>query len=350
MYTLAAWFHDWSPFVVRFTDTLGIRWYGLAYALGFFLGWLGMRWLARRGLILVPIERVTDVILAVVVGAVVGGRLGYVAFYQPGILVEFTSSFPYWDLLRMNRGGMASHGGMIGVVIACWWLSRPDRSIVRAREGEPPLRRAGATWHLLDVMALLAPMGLFLGRLANFVNGELLGKVVAPAGEPGPWWAVKFPKEVLERTKEWSADPELPNRLARVLDRVALPGETWDVTYARVLERVQHGDTSLAREIEPLISSRVPSQLLQAAAEGLVLGLALVIVRFRVRQHGVISAWFLIVYGVLRVVTEIWRLPDAHLSVARVAGLSRGQWLSVGMVVLGALLLMWIRVRNRRPA
>jgi phosphatidylglycerol---prolipoprotein diacylglyceryl transferase len=184
-----------------------------------------------------------------------------------------------------------------------------------------------------------------LGRLANFVNGELLGKVVAMPGQPAPWWAVKFPQEVL--VERW---PGIPERTAeqevqlRALVAQYAPTQP-DVYsgYQHVLELLQRGNRAVAQQLEPLISARVPSQLLQAAAEGLGVGLTVWFVARKPRLPGILGCWFLISYGVLRIITEqFWRLPDAKFADPRPYGLSRGQWLSVLMVVIGLVALVWL--------
>jgi phosphatidylglycerol:prolipoprotein diacylglycerol transferase len=191
---------------------------------------------------------------------------------------------------------------------------------------------------VLDVMCLLAPFGLLLGRIANFVNGELLGRIVAAPGEPAPWWAVKFPQERLEGDAP-ALTAEQAQRLADLARPFMRPGDTFEAGYRRLLERVQDGAPGLAEQLSPLISARHPSQLYQAVAEGVVVGAVVWVIARRPRRPGVVGCWFLITYGVLRVATEVWRLPDAHLVHGRVLGLSRGQWLSAMMVVFGAVAL-----------
>ena len=339
--TLAdAWLHDLSPFVVRFSQSFGLRWYGLAYALGFLAGYLQLRWLSKRGLIAIPPHRCGDAILTVVVGVVLGGRLGYVLFYEPSLLWSFSSGLPWWGVLAINRGGMASHGGMIGVVLAAWWLSRGWKLPDGTREGRSSMLRVA------DAFAFIAPAGLLFGRLANFVNGELLGRIVARPGEPAPWWSVRFPQEVLSQH-----DCQRTEAQSRALDLLIFreargPDEPWDLVYERIVANIQAGGAEgrrLAGELTPLLSARYPSQLLQAAAEGIVLAAVLWIVWARPRVPGVIGAWFLIAYGLMRVLTELVRLPDANVVMPRVMGLSRGQWFSVLMGLVGVVLLVWLR-------
>jgi prolipoprotein diacylglyceryltransferase len=123
--------------------------------------------------------------------------------------------------------------------------------------------------------------------------------------------------------------------------KVAQPGDLWHTALERVVAHASEHRAAL----EPLLTSRHPSQVYQAVAEGLVVGVVVWFVARVPRKAGVVMAWWLMVYGVLRVVTEVWRLPDAQFAEGRPLGLSRGQWLSVGMFVLGALVLV-IAVRR----
>jgi phosphatidylglycerol---prolipoprotein diacylglyceryl transferase len=328
--TLAAWLHDLSPFLIDFGSGLGIRWYGLSYAAGFLLAWWALQQFSRRALTPLNRDQITNAMLTLVLGVVVGGRLGYCLAYQPSLFSSFSPSFPWWGVLRLNEGGMASHGGMVGVAAACVWVWR---SLGPAR---PSLL------HLFDLVAFACTPGLLLGRVANFINGELLGSIVAMPGRPAPWWAVKFPQEAYTS----HAPPGQEQALVPLLDQYRLAGETDPQVYDRVvrlLQSSQPGAAKVAAQLDPLISARHPSQLYQAFAEGIVLGVALLWVWRRPRTPGVIGACFLLFYGVLRVATEFVRLPDANLAVPRPAGLSRGQWLSVAMIAAAAALFWCAR-------
>ncbi|MGH7244350.1 MAG: prolipoprotein diacylglyceryl transferase [Phycisphaerales bacterium] len=341
MPTLASWLHDLSPFALKISDGFGLRWYGLSYATGFVVAYLFMRALAARNLIHIPKDRIADAMTWLILGVVVGGRLGYAIFYEPQLFVSFSSSFPWWGLFALNKGGMASHGGIAGVIIASWWISRGFKDDSGRIVGKCSML------HVLDVMAVASPPGLFFGRIANFINGELLGKIVAMPGEKGPWWTVQFPQELL--SKPMSANghrPPLSDEQQHALDTLllkhALPKDGFEDAVQRVIDLLQKGGGTgrrVASELSPLVSSRHPSQLYQAFAEGIVLWVSLMLIWRRPRVSGVIGAWFLIIYGVLRVATEFWRLPDAQLTVQRVLGLSRGQWLSVLMIFAGFGLL-----------
>lgn len=333
----AAWLHTLDPFVIQFTPTIGVRWYGLAYLVGFLVAWWLLRTLAKRRTILLTPEQVGDAMLALVIGVFVGGRLGYVLLYQPSLLIQFTSTPPWWGLLAINQGGMASHGGMIGVILACLWIAH--------RTKVPAL-------HLMDIGTLAAPAGLCFGRIANFINGELLGRIVARPGEPGPWWSVRFPQELLSGHAP-ELTPDQQSRLLALLDVVA-PG--WDqesgIGYVgavdRLISAVQSGAGDVARELATLLAARHPSQLYQAIAEGPVLFGALALIWMKPRRPGVIGSWFLMIYGALRILTEHWRLPDDHLQAPTMLGLSRGQWLSALMIIAGAAALTLILTRKRR--
>ncbi len=342
---LAAWLHTLSPFLVRFSDSLGLRWYGMAYLAGFLVGFLLLRALSRRGLTPIPLDRVDHAIMWLIGGVLVGGRLGYVLIYDRALLWTMTDSFPWWNLLAINKGGMASHGGMIGAAVAAWRISRGWTEPDGARVGAcPPL-------HVMDLTCMLAPCGLFFGRIANFVNGELLGKVVSPPGTEGPWWSVQFPQElrgwdspgvrdVHSHAPDLSAQQQ--SQLSELVHSVALPGDS----FADALERIIQHAARYAGQLKPLLSSRHPSQIYQAVAEGLVVGAIVWAAAARPRKPGVVGAVFLISYGALRIVTEFVRLPDAQFDVGRPLGLSRGQWLSAAMVAAGACVLAWASRRN----
>ncbi len=342
-----AWLHDLSPFLIEFSGGIGLRWYGLSYALGFLAAWALLRFLAVRGLSPIPKDRAADAVMLTAICVVIGGRLGYVFIYNPALLTDFSGSLPYWGVLAIHQGGMASHGGMLGGIAAAFWLSRGFKN----DEGQ----RIGATRpsRIIDTFSLIAPAGLLFGRLANFINGELLGKVVAPAGQAAPWWAVRYPQEVIERRHEISV--EQWQGLARAVGMQNAPftqeeHSRFDALYAQLVERVQSGSVEAQRAIEPWLNARHPSQLYQALGEGLLVGVVVWVFARKNHKPLTITALFGITYGAQRIVTEFWRLPDAHLANAHVLGLSRGQWLSVLMVVCGAFMLAWALRRDAPKA
>jgi len=164
---LAYWVHHLSPFLIQFSKNVGIRYYGLAYILGFVVAaWLLYRY-ARAGRSLIPASKIGDFIVTIVLGVMLGGRLGYFLLYQ----WQMIRTDPF-ALLRVWEGGMSSHGGFVGVTVALIWFARSEKI--------PFL-------HLADLITSTAPAGLLFGRIANFINGELWGKI---SNVP---WAMIFP-------------------------------------------------------------------------------------------------------------------------------------------------------------
>ena len=349
--TLAAWLHDLESVALRL-GPLTIHWYGISYVLGFVLAYLLLRLMARRGLTPVPGPIMGDLIVFGGIGGVVGGRLGYILIYEPALLTTFTKGFPFWQAVNIAGGGMASHGGFVGALAGLALLGRLMRRRA-AMDNTPDLARV-PTMHLLDLAVAAAPIGLMCGRLANFVNGELLGRVVAGPGQDAPWWAVRFPHEVLSRSQTGEVSPDQWRAATEAVGMSVLElekpegMERFVTAYGQLMADVRAGAPEAANFMNGFLNARHPSQLYQAAVEGPLLLLALAIVWARPRLAGVVGAWFLILYGLGRMATEFYRLPDSQFAVARPLGLSRGQWLSVGMVALGVGLLAWVVVRARR--
>ncbi len=172
---LSYYVHNLDPFIFRIWGDVGPRWYGMAYVLAFLFGFLLLRWLSKRGYLDLPPAAVGDFVTWVALfGVMVGGRIGYVFFYKPEMLQDPLS------ILRVWQGGMSSHGGILGIVVF---------SFIYAR-------RHKLSWtNLGDGLVVVAPIGLFLGRCANFINGELYGRAAQVA------WAVQFPKELFENPR-----------------------------------------------------------------------------------------------------------------------------------------------------
>jgi phosphatidylglycerol:prolipoprotein diacylglycerol transferase len=239
---------------------LAVRWYGLMYLAGFlaFL-WLGKRraaaqpWHAMNG------QDVDDLLFYGVLGVVLGGRLGQVLFYEPGYYLAHPL-----EILAVWKGGMAFHGGMLGVFVAmALWGRKSGRTF----------------FQVTDFIAPLVPLGLMAGRIGNFINGELWGRV---------------------------ADATLP----------------WAMVFPQVDSLPRH-----------------PSPLYQAAGEGLLLFLILWLFSARQRAVGAVSGMFMIGYGVLRFAAEYFREPD-HGIFGLSYTVSMGQWLSLPMVLFGVWLLL----------
>lgn len=252
-----------GPFVVR--------WYALAYIAGIVLGWRYALYLAERPPKFIDRPTLDDFVVWVTLGVIVGGRLGYVLFYKPAYFVLNPE-----EIVFLWRGGMSFHGGLVGVILAIILFAR---------------RRGISMFALGDIVAAAAPIGLFFGRVANFINAELWGR---PSDVP---WAIVFPP-----------------------DRAQVP--------------------------------RHPSQLYEAMFEGLVLFAVLAYLAHRpgVREHpGRLGGWFLIGYAIARMSGELFREPDAHLGYI-VGPVTMGQILSLPMVAAGWWLVASSARRNLGPA
>ncbi len=243
---------------------IDIRWYALAYVTGILLGWLHLRSLVLRFPVNATPEDAGDFVVWAIAGIIMGGRLGYVLFYDAASLVSNPlSAFALW------QGGMSFHGGCIGLALAAWGFC---------------VRRSIPFLQFTDPLACIAPIGLFLGRLANFVNGELWGR---PTDLP---WGIIFP----------------------------------------------------AAGVDP----RHPSQLYEAFLEGIVLFVLLRILITRTgiaERPGATTGIFLLGYGIARTFVELVREPDRHLGFVT-GSLTMGMVLSIPMLLLGIFLL----ARSRR--
>jgi len=322
-----------DPFAIQVTEHFGIRWYGLAYLVGFYCGYLLIRWMARRGLSPVPVELAGDFVFTAALGTVIGGRLGYCLFYSPELLLSFRPHFPFWGVFAINEGGMASHGGIIGIIVACLLYGR---------------RHKLPAFHLFDLTTLGGTIGIFFGRIANFINGELVGRP-APAGYP---LGVKFPQDILA----WPGhDWARLETLSSVVERLGIAPSTWSDlvqnglrdprayetltgTLHRIIGVVQSGNELVATTLAPLLVTRYPSQLIEALLEGLFLFVALMVIWRYPRRPGVIAGWFFTLYATVRIIGEQFRMPDLQLGF-QLYGLTRGQWLSIVMLALGAVFL-----------
>ncbi len=274
------WVHDLSPFLFRFPENPlgldGIRYYGLAYLLGFLGAWLMLKLYNAKGKFAIDADARATLMTAVIIGVLAGGRIGYMLLYDLEAFLQNPAL-----VFRVDQGGMASHGGFVGVFLALVWF---------ARKHQCGLLQLG------DIIVTLAPLGLMLGRIANFINGELWGRVSLVS------WAVIFP----DSPKNYNA-------------------------------------TLGSYGAEP----RHPSQLYEAALEG---GLMLLYAQWRFWKTrppaGQLAGEFLIGYGIVRIFGELFREPDAAL----LLGLSRGQFYSTFMVIAGAAVIGIARRRQPKSA
>ncbi|MCR6645627.1 MAG: prolipoprotein diacylglyceryl transferase [Terricaulis sp.] len=316
---------------------LDLRWYALAYIAGLFLGWRWMVWLIRRDRLWAPgkpalsVPMADDFLFWATLGVILGGRLGYVFFYKPEILWTNPA-----EVLQIWQGGMSFHGGLIGVAVAAFFfafriqrgikprthvdedqfaaLAKKHAKAERPSEGGPFVRFAGIGWlprkeaeglrvktktqsvdllRLGDLAAAAAPIGLFFGRIANFINGELWGRHTdAP-------WAITFPEGgYSQAAKAW----------------------IW-----------------LGHELP-----RHPSQLYEAALEGIALFVIINLATLKfdsLRRPGLNVGLFLVFYGLFRALMETVREPDAHMPEALRGIVTMGMLLSIPMILIGAWLI-----------
>jgi phosphatidylglycerol---prolipoprotein diacylglyceryl transferase len=303
---LSYYLHDLSPFVLRFSETFGVRWYGLAYVAAFLFGILIVRRLSQLGYCDIPVQKVSDFIIGgAIFGVLLGGRLGYMLFYDLENFLQNPLIF-----FRIMDGGMSAHGGILGLTLYTLWYSW----------------RHKVSWRNIgDNLVVAAPVGLFFGRVANFINGELYGRVSTVP------WAVQFPKELYEAP---------PETLQVVLSEAASLNPHW-VSVEDVIENVRHSP-GLKAQLAGTLSPRHPSQLYEAALEGLLLFAILWILRTRFRlRNGLLTGVFFVGYAILRIIGEIFRQPDAPLT----GPFTRGQFLSLFLVLigLGFFLSAWLR-------
>ena len=253
--------HNFDPIFIDF-GIIQIRWYSLAYILGILTGW----WYGKK-LIKIQIEgnkqidylkNFDDLIGYIIIGIIVGGRLGYILFYN----FSFYIANPF-EIFKVWNGGMSFHGGLLGVIITTYIFSNIKNLNFKI---------------YFDTISCVAPVGIFLGRIANFINGELYG---LPTEKP---WGIIFPK----------------------IDNLA----------------------------------RHPSQLYEAVLEGIILFLILnFFLLKKIFNDGKISFLFLILYGIFRILSEQFRQPDEHIGYL-MGYLSVGSILSIGMILFGILFLL----------
>ncbi|MEY2544039.1 MAG: phosphatidylglycerol---prolipoprotein diacylglyceryl transferase [Verrucomicrobiota bacterium] len=302
---LAYYVQDLDPLIFRLWDNVGPRWYGFAYVVAFGCGYALFRVLAKRGYADLPVAKVGDFITGCALfGVIVGGRLGYVLFYKPEMLRAPMS------ILRVWEGGMSSHGGMLGLLAFTFYYA---------------WRHKIAWMNLGDNLGVAAPIGLFFGRCANFINGELYGRATNVS------WAVQFPKELTENVGE----AERAIMACRQIDPTLNSSDA-------IVAAVRH-QPQVKEVLRGILTPRHPSQLYEAFLEGVVLFAILWLVRTRMRQpNGVLTGLFFICYAIFRIIVENFREPDASL----IAGFTRGQFFSFFLIAIG---LGFVIVAKLRP-
>ncbi len=336
---LAVYVHDLDPVALPLFGKLALRWYGLAYLMGFVAGFLLLRHLARKSLWVLKPEKTGDFIAAAALfGVFLGGRLGYVLFYHIpkhgwGSLAQDPALiFKVWE------GGMASHGGILGLVIFTWFYARKHH----------------VSWTGLgDGLCVVAPLGLFFGRAANFINGELYGRIA-----PGLAWAVKFPTALLDPKAPESgsfeaaaaaavnADPALATAY-HAMNEVGTPAAQ-NAFFEQLLDANRHSE-KVSEAIAPYLEPRHPSQVYEGLLEGLLLFTILWVVRvcFPKAPHGLLTGLFFGLYAIFRIFAERFREPDAAWVIDGV--LTQGQFLSLFMFAFSAAFLIYAWRGRTKP-
>ena len=332
--------HHATPILIQFTEKIAIRWYGLAYVLGFIGGFVLLLHLVRKKCSELRPDQVGDFITyTAIFGVMLGGRLGYMLFYD-------FDRFIHDPLIFFNflSGGMASHGGILGTVLFSMFFAWRHK-----------LSWAG----LGDNLVVVAPIGLFLGRCANYINGELYGRITTVS------WAMKFPTEL----GNWSLE-----QIFGIARRCAAASDTFAAEFAKLqagrdagsiasdgalahktidaLSASAQEQPSVAAILQEVLPARHPSQLYEAALEGLALFAILLFVRLRWPnlRHGILTGLFFVLYAVFRITVEFFREPDHGQSQFGV--LTRGQFYSAFMIAVGIgfFVYAWKYPRRNRLA
>ena len=269
--------------VALYLGPLAIRWYGLMYLAGFAAAWwLGRQRARRPGAVIDP-QQMDDLLFYAALGVILGGRLGYILFYG----ADTWRADPL-QILRVWEGGMSFHGGFLGVLVAVWWYAR---------------RTGKAFFALTDFIAPLVPLGLFAGRVGNFINGELWG---APGSVP------------------WAMQVSCARHAGLCWDKLQLAGSS---------------------AMTPPLH---PTQLYEAALEGVVLFALLWIFSAKQRPTMAVSGLFLLGYGLFRFLIEFLRLPDVQLGYLALGWVTMGQLLSAPMLLAGIAMLSIAYARQGR--
>ena len=260
--------HNLNPVLIDL-GFFQIKWYSIAYILGILLGWFYASIIIKNNNNITTINRINleDLIIYLIFGIILGGRLGYVIFYDPSYYIQYPS-----EIFKIWNGGMSFHGGLLGVIISTFIFAKINKNNF---------------FEFTDIISCVAPIGLFLGRIANFINGELFGKVSTLP------WAVIFP-----------------------------------------------GGGNLGRH---------PSQIYEALLEGLLLFILINIFAIKkklLKRTGFISGLFLILYSILRIISENFREPDIHLGYIYI-NISMGIILSIITLIAGLLIILLIKKNGK---
>ncbi len=345
------YYHQLDPFLIQFTENFGIRWYSLAYLCGIIATYFLAFYFVRRGRLFIPEVKIIDVVTYGAMGAILGGRLGYGLFYSPSLFIDIDSSFPFLGILKVHQGGMSSHGGILGLIVSQWFYGRYHKI---------------SFYSLMDLAAIGGSVGIFLGRISNFINGELFGRIIEKKALLG----VKFPSEIflwVERAGEYqkeliSLKQVLPTFSGLSNLKIQIPSpyvwEEWvrkaveDPFYKGRISYICNLIIDMSKEpnvraiLESVLFLRHPSQFYQSFFGGFIPFLLVCLVWLKPRKAGVISLVWVVSYLVGRIFTEFFRMPDAAIGY-QFLHLTRGQWLSLFLILVSASYAYF--VYNKEP-
>jgi phosphatidylglycerol:prolipoprotein diacylglycerol transferase len=331
---LATYVHDLDPVIFSISEKIKLRWYGLSYVAGFAAAYMVLLRLSRKKLWPIDELKVGDAVTyTAIFGVFLGGRIGYVLFYmlpRPGglerILEDPITIIAVWE------GGMASHGGILGIMFFTLFYAWKHK----------------LSWlGVGDGFAIVAPLGIFFGRMANFINGELYGTIT---GEKN-WWAVRFPKSLYEngysdQLQKGLQQAAVSNDAAGeyLRDRVRVVGDYdgYDLSpqaFEQEFLPIARENPDVMQALADHTPARHPSQLYEGILEGLLIFALLYLLRIKFPKlwNGVISGAFFILYAIFRIGVENIREPDSE----KIIGVTKGQFYSLFMIVIGLVFWAW---------
>ena len=324
---LGTWIHNLDPFIFEING-FGPRWYGLAYIIGLVAGWyMVRRWAQLQRLPIQP-EAVQDLAVYFGVGMIAGGRLGYCLFYDTSLLM------PPWQILFVWQGGMASHGGIVGMFLGVLLYCRKHRI---------------PFWVIADASATVTPIGICAGRVANFINGELWGRPTDVS------WGMRFPTSIhtdmqvkLAEATAAAGDPELGSPAWNTLQHELVRIENQYTAAMVHLDKLDAGSDQWIQMVNEYVLVRHPSQLYAALLEGVVVFTIAMLAHRMHRKPGLSLGIVLSVYAVVRFINEFWRNPDEGYELF-FGWMSKGQLLSIPILLIGLGFIIWAVRKQSMP-
>ena len=312
---LGTWIHNLDPFIFEING-FGPRWYGLAYIIGLIAGWyIVRRWAMQQRLPMKP-EMVQDLAVYFGMGMIIGGRVGYCLFYDTSLLM------PPWQTLYVWNGGMASHGGIVGMFLGV---------LLFCKKHNIPF------WVIADASATVTPIGICAGRIANFINGELWGRPTDVS------WGMRFP-ESIRTDQEFLVAQAIEAGLSQKAADI-------DFAYNKAINELAHlapGSAEWTQIVNDYVLVRHPSQLYAALLEGVLVFVIAMIAHRLHRKPGVSLGVVLTVYAVVRFINEFWRNPDAGYDLY-MGWMSKGQMLSIPLLLVSIGLTIWAARKPSKP-